>query len=231
MILSSPTHSGKTLALSLWGSCSSLDPAQDPIIDEYEAHVITKLFDPISLGPMPLANRVVMTGMHLNYTPNGEVTDKIIGFYRARARGGVGLIIVGGVEIDDEASGIDSFLSIKDDKFIPGLNRLTQAIHEEGGKVAVQLYMAGTYSFCGTKGIPVLAPSEYVSALSRHKTTAMTLADIERVQDDFVRAGTRARQAGFDAVEVLAAGYLIRNSSRRRPTSGVTSMEARWKIV
>ncbi len=159
---------------------------------------------------MRLSNRVVMTAMHLNYTPNGEATEQFINFYTARARGGVGLIIVGGVEIDDEASGLDLFLSIKHDRFIPGLKRLTEAIHSDGGKIAAQLYQAGAYSFASMKGLPVFAPSSYLSAFSRQQTTPMTLSEIERVQDDFVQATRRAREAGFDAVEVLAsAGYLI----------------------
>lgn len=172
--------------------------------------MITKLFEPISIGPVELANRVVMTAMHLNYTPGGEVNDKFIEFYRARARGGAGLIIVGGAEIDDQASGIDLFLSIKDDKYIPGLKRYTDAIHNEGGRTAIQLYMAGAYSFCSMKGLPLLAPSEYTSYFTRQQTHAMTLEDIERVRNDFVQAARRAKEAGFDAVEVIAsAGYLI----------------------
>jgi 2,4-dienoyl-CoA reductase-like NADH-dependent reductase (Old Yellow Enzyme family)/thioredoxin reductase len=172
--------------------------------------LITKLFEPISIGPMALSNRVVMTAMHLNYTPNGEVTDRFIDFYTARARGGVGLIIIGGAEIDDQASGVDLMLSIKDDRYIPGLQRFTEAIHLNGSKAAVQLYMAGAYSFCSLKGLPILAPSEYTSYFTRQMTTAMTLDDIERVQNDFVTAARRAKEAGFDAVEVLAsAGYLI----------------------
>ncbi len=172
--------------------------------------MITKLLEPISIGPMTLANRVVMTAMHLNYTPYGEVTDKLIDFYAARARGGAGLIIIGGAEINDQSSGIDLMLSIKDDKYIPGLKRFTDAIHNAGGKTAIQLYMAGAYSFCGMKGLPVLAPSEFMSHFSRQQTTAMTLDDIERVQQDFVNAARRAKEANFDAVEVIAsAGYLI----------------------
>jgi len=159
---------------------------------------------------MSLSNRVVMTAMHLNYTPGGEVNDRFIDFYAARARGRAGLIIVGGAEINDQSSGIDLMLSIKDDRCIPGLKRYTDAIHREGGKTAVQLYMAGAYSFCGLKGLPTLAPSAYVSHFTRQKTTAMTLEDIQRVQQDFVKAAWRAKEAGFDAVEVLAsAGYLI----------------------
>lgn len=172
--------------------------------------MITKLFEPISVGPMSLPNRVVMTAMHLNYTPVGEVTDQLIDFYKARVCGGAGLIIIGGAEINDQAAGTDNFMSIKDDKVVPGLAGFVQVMHEEGGKVAVQLYMAGAYSFCSMRGLPVLAPSEYVSGFSRQQTTAMTLDDIERVQNDFVQGARRAKEAGFDAVEVLAsAGYLI----------------------
>lgn len=172
--------------------------------------MITKLFEPIQVGPMTVDNRVVMTAMHLNYTPYGEISDQFTNFYRARARGGVGLIIIGGAEIDDEACGIDLFLSIKDDKFIPGLKEFTDRIHEDGAKVAVQLYMAGAYSFASMKGLPLLAPSEFSSYFTRQMTTPMTLDDIKRVQEDFVQAARRGKEAGFDAVEVLAsAGYLI----------------------
>ncbi len=169
-----------------------------------------KLFEPISIGPVTLPNRIVMTAMHLNYTPEGQVTDRFINFYKARALGGAGLIIIGGAAIDDEACGMDNFLSIKDDSVIPGLTRFAKAIHDAGGKCAVQLYMAGAYSFSGMRGLPVLAPSEYVSAFSRQRTKAMTIEDIERVKNDFVQAALRGKEAGFDAVEVLAsAGYLI----------------------
>ena len=172
--------------------------------------LIKKLFEPIQIGPVGLPNRVVMTAMHLNYSPNGEVNDQFINFYEARAAGGAGLIIVGGAEINDQAAGIDLMLSIKDDRNIPGLRSFTDRIHEYETKVAIQLYMAGAYSFCSLKGLPILAPSEFTSYFTRQKTTPMTLDDIERVQHDFVEATRRAKEAGFDAVEVIAsAGYLI----------------------
>jgi 2,4-dienoyl-CoA reductase-like NADH-dependent reductase (Old Yellow Enzyme family)/thioredoxin reductase len=186
--------------------------AEYPVVsrDIKEVPLINRLFEPVSIGPLTLANRVVMTAMHLNYTPYGEVTDRFVNFYVARARGGAGLIVIGGAEIDDEAAGVDLILSIRDDRFIPGLARFAEAIHREGSKVAVQLYMAGAYSLCGLKGLPILAPSEFDSYFTRQKTTAMTLEDIQRVQRDFAAAAGRAKNAGFDAVEVLAsAGYLI----------------------
>ncbi len=172
--------------------------------------MLTKLFEPIKIGPITLRNRVVMTAVHLNYTPGGEVSDQLVNFYKARSEGGAGLLILGGAEIDDEASGIDLMVSIKDDKFISGLKRFTDAVHEGGAKVAVQLYQAGAYSFCSFKGLPILAPSEITSYFTRTTTKAMTLEDIKRIQDDFVKAAKRAQVAGFDAVETLAsAGYLI----------------------
>ncbi len=172
--------------------------------------MITKLFEPVSIGPLTLANRVVMTAIHLNYTPNGIVNDQFVNFYAARARGGTGLIIVGGAAINDQASGSDEFLSIKDDRYIPGFARLTDVVHKEGSKVAVQLYMAGAYSLCGLKGLPIPAPSECTSFFTRQKTTPMTLEDIERIQQDYAAAARRAKKAGFDAVEVIASGgYLI----------------------
>lgn len=61
--------------------------------------MISKLFQPISIGPVSLSNRVVMTAMHLKYTPAGEVTDRFIELYKARARGGAAFIIIGGAEI------------------------------------------------------------------------------------------------------------------------------------
>ena len=97
-----------------------------------------------------------------------------------------------------------------DDRYIPGFARFTDVIHKEASKIAVQLYMAGAYSYCGLQGLPIPAPSECTSFFTRQKTTPMTLEDIERIQQDFVAAARRAKKAGFDAVEVIAsAGYLI----------------------
>lgn len=204
----------RTLRLSLRRPIGAPREIIVPLVGHDLTHkefpLFTKLFSPIAVGPMTLANRLVMTAMHLNYTPTGEVTDQLIDFYRARALGGAGLIIVGGAAINDQACGMDNFLSVKDDAAIPGLTRFAEALHAVHGKIALQLYMAGGYSFCGFKGLPVLAPSEYVSGFSRAKTTPMTGEDIDRVQRDYVLGAGRAVKAGFDAVEILAsAGYLI----------------------
>ncbi len=172
--------------------------------------MIRKLLEPITVGPMSLRNRVVMTAMHLNYTPSGEVTDQFLDFYHARAKGGTGLIIIGGAGISPDACGLDAMLSIQDDRFVPGLTRFVEAIHAQGAATAIQLYHAGAYSFCAMKGLPTIAPSEYESYFTRQKTKAMTIEDIERVKNDYAAAARRAKAAGFSGVEVIAsAGYLI----------------------
>ena len=85
------------------------------------------LFSPIKVNNMLLKNRIVMTAMHLRYTPEGEVTDKLVDFYVRRAQGGVGLIVVGGCRID-ELGGMSSMIGIDDDRYIPGLARLAGAV-------------------------------------------------------------------------------------------------------
>ncbi len=172
--------------------------------------MIKKLLEPITVGPMSLRNRAVMTAMHLNYTPTGEVTDQLVDFYRARAKGGVGLLIIGGAGISPDACGLDAMMSIQDDRFVPGLTRFVNAMRAEGAASAVQLYHAGAYSFCAMKGLPTIAPSEYETYFTRQTTKPMTIEDIERVKDDYAAAARRAKAAGFDALEVIAsAGYLI----------------------
>ncbi len=168
------------------------------------------LFSPITINAMTLKNRIVMTAMHLGYTPEGTVTDRLIDFYAARARGGVGLIIVGGCPID-ESGGLPSMIGIYDDRFIPGLEQLTHAVKEGGARIAAQLYQAGRYTHSAMiGGRKPFSASAVRSRLTGETPRALTLAEIPEVQDRFAEAAIRAKKAGFDAVEILgSAGYLI----------------------
>jgi 2,4-dienoyl-CoA reductase (NADPH2) len=168
------------------------------------------LFSPITVNSMVIKNRIVMTAMHLGYTPTGEVSDRLVAFYRERARGGVGLIIVGGCPID-EYGGMLGMIGLFDDRFIPGLERLTTAVKAEGGKIAAQLYQAGRYTHSAMIGgkTPISA-SAVRSKLTGETPRALELSEIPQVQGSFAAAALRAKKAGFDAVEVLgSAGYLI----------------------
>jgi len=168
------------------------------------------LFSPIKVRHMELRNRIVMTAMHLGYTPQGEVTDRLVDFYELRAKGGVALIIVGGCPID-EYGGMAGMIDLSEDKFIPGLKRLTTSVQAHGAKIAAQLYQAGRYAFSAMiGGRKPFSASAVRSRLTGETPRALELHEIPAVQDKFAEAAVRAKKAGFDAVEILgSAGYLI----------------------
>ncbi len=168
------------------------------------------LFTPIDINGMELKNRIVMTAMHLGYTPEGTVTDRLIDFYALRARGGVGLIIVGGCVID-EYGGMSSMIGLSDDRHVPGLRKLVDAVKGNGAKIAAQLYQAGRYTHSAMiGGRKPFSASAVRSKFTGETPRALDIEEIQGVQDRFAEAAERAKRAGFDAVEVLgSAGYLI----------------------
>jgi len=168
------------------------------------------LFSPITVNHMELKNRIVMTAMHLGYARAGEVTDSLLHFYVRRAEGDVALIIVGGCPIDDYA-GMGDMLSIHEDRYIPGLRRLTHAVREKGAKIAAQLYQPGRYAHSSMiGGRKPLSASSVRSTLTGETPRAMDLEEIWEVQEKFARAALRAKESDFDAIEILgSAGYLI----------------------
>lgn len=168
------------------------------------------VFSPITVNGMELKNRIVMTAMHLGYTPEGEVTDRLVDFYGLRAKGGVGLIVVGGCPVD-ETGGMANMIALYDDRYIRGLSRLTFTVKAEGAKIAAQLYQAGRYTHSAMIG----GKKPFSASAVRSKFTgeiprALELDEIPGVQDRFAEAAARAKAADFDAVEILgSAGYLI----------------------
>src|SRR5665648_10830 len=167
------------------------------------------LFSPAQIGTLQLRNRLVMTPMHLGYSPKGVVNDQLIEFYRVRARGGVGLIIVGGCGIDRIGNAF-GMTQLDDDRFIPGLRQLVDAVHAEGAKIVPQLYQAGRYAHSAMTGQPSVAPSPIPSRLTGQTPVELTVEKIGEIIASFVSAAKRAQTAGFDGVEILAsAGYLI----------------------
>ena len=168
-----------------------------------------KLFDPIQIGPLKLRNRIAMPAIHHSYAREGFVNDRLIRYYEARARGGAGLITVGGCSIDMMGQG-PTMIGLHDDRYISGLQELTGAIGKSGAAVAAQLYQPGRYTHSIMIGKQPIAPSAVPSRLTRETPREMTLEDIETVIENYARAAQRTREAGFDAVEILAsAGYLI----------------------
>jgi len=171
-----------------------------------------KLFQPVNIGKMELKNRLVVPPMGTGFSaPDGTVTDRLIEYHEARARGGFGLIIVEVTAIDPLGKGSPSELGIWDDKFIPGLSRLAERVHAAGAKVAIQLHHAGreTFSF-SLGGQQAVAPSPIPDPVVREVPRELTVEEIKSLVEAYAQGARRAKESGFDAVELHGAhGYLI----------------------
>ncbi len=168
------------------------------------------LFQPIQIGNIQIKNRVSMPAMHLHYVADGFVTDQLIQFYHARAQGGAGMIIVGGCAIDDIGAG-PGFIGLDDDKYLPGLNKLTKTLTQNNTIALAQLYHAGKYApshhIGGQKAV---SSSAKRSKLTGEMPQELDKAGIEKIQEAFASAAARAQKAGFHGVEIIgSAGYLI----------------------
>jgi 2,4-dienoyl-CoA reductase-like NADH-dependent reductase (Old Yellow Enzyme family)/thioredoxin reductase len=172
-----------------------------------------KLFDPIQLKDLPLKNRIVMASMGTNLAdPEGFVTDEMIAYYTERAKGGAGLIMTELTTVDFPlGNGIERQLSIDDDKYLPGLRRLTDQIHRHGSKIFVQLNHAGNRAKPESMGrlVPVSA-SNVPSGIIKVEPRPLTLEEISNLIDAFGQAARRAKEAGFDGIDLhFAHGYLL----------------------
>lgn len=167
-----------------------------------------KLLTPITVGNTEIPNRIVMSAMHMSYTNDGYANERFCRFYEERARGGAGLIMVGGCQIDEH--GYDSMLSVSDDKYIPKLKVLTSRVKRYESRIGCQLFQAGRYSFSFLSGVQSVAPSPVYSPLTREVPRELSTDEVYGVIASFGQAARRAREAGFDLVEVIgSAGYLV----------------------
>ena len=173
---------------------------------------LDRLLSPGKIGTMTLKNRFVVPPMGTNFgTYEGMVTDDMIAYYRRRAKGGFGLIIIEVTAIDRKGKAILNEVGLWDDSQIPGFKKLMDAIHEEGAKVVVQLHHAGRqcvppYIF----GEMPEAPSRVACPMLNFVPEAMSNARVWELVDEFGDAAVRAKKAGADGVEVHGAhGYLV----------------------
>jgi 2,4-dienoyl-CoA reductase-like NADH-dependent reductase (Old Yellow Enzyme family)/thioredoxin reductase len=169
------------------------------------------LFSSVTINGMILKNRAVMPAMGTGYgNADGTVSDRLVAYLARRAKGGTGLIITEVCAVDPRGKGFPNEIGAWSDAFIPGLSGLTEAIHREGGKIALQLHHAGRETFEAAAGGKPEAPSPIPSAVLGQPCEEMSLERIAAVIDAFARAAERAKKAGFDAVEIHGAhGYLL----------------------
>lgn len=176
----------------------------------------SRLFSPGRIGGVEIRNRIVMPPMTTRLADaEGYVTEATIAYFRARAAGGVGLVTVEMASPEKVGRHRARELGIYDDRFLPGLTRLVEAIHAEGAQASIQLGHGGGHTREDICGEPPIAPSaipHYVYEITGETIVplAMTRERIAESTRAFVAAAVRARAAGFDCVEVHAAhGYLL----------------------
>ena len=169
------------------------------------------LFSPLGVGPVVLPNRIVSSGHDTVMADNGKVTDRLIAYHEARARGGVGLIVVQVAGVHPSARYTSHTLMADDNSCVPGLTRLADAIHVHGVPVFQQLFHDGRESMESDDGtLPVaLAPSAVPNERFHVMPRAMPTELIEEMVGCYGAAAARVRESGFDGVEVVAShGYL-----------------------
>jgi 2,4-dienoyl-CoA reductase-like NADH-dependent reductase (Old Yellow Enzyme family) len=159
---------------------------------------------------MTLSNRFVRSATWEGMpAEDGAVTSKLIDLMAALAEGGVGLIITSHAYVSPEGQASPRQLGVYKNELIPGLESMTKAVHEKGGKIVMQLAHAGYFSFAKATGRTPMAPSN-VEGFAKGPRQEMAVGDIHKVVDAFGAAAKRAQRAGFDGVQIHSAhGYLL----------------------
>jgi 2,4-dienoyl-CoA reductase-like NADH-dependent reductase (Old Yellow Enzyme family)/thioredoxin reductase len=195
------------------------------------------LFSPFTVKNLFLKNRMVYPPMGTSYaTRFGSVTPRLISYHRERAAGGVGINWVEFTVVEPRGKLNPHMLGIYDDSHIPGLKSLVAAVHEAGGKIGIQLGHAGRRAKSSINGgRRPWGPSPF-SEIGGEIPQEMNQSQIDYLQECFQKAARRAKEAGFDAVEIHAAhGYLIHQFlsplSNRRTDSYGGSIENRCRFA
>ena len=163
------------------------------------------LLAPLDLGFTQLRNRVLMGSMHTGLEEKGD-WDAVARFYAERAKGGVGMIVTGGMAPNVEGGVYPGAAGLFSAEDIANHRRVTDAVHEHGGKIAMQILNAGRYAY----GPNCVAPSAIKSPISPFKPTELDAEGIEKQIADYATAAKRAQDAGYDGVEIMGSeGYLI----------------------
>jgi len=166
------------------------------------------LFTPIKIGQLELRNRIIMPPMIERLAVDGMVSEAVKDFYAARARGGVALIVLTPGVIDESMASYIQ-LGIYEDRFIPKLKELTDLVHASGAAIGIELMHLGRQGG-EIKGYRPVAPSPIPWAPHEEVPRELTIAEIEDLVEKFADGARRAREAGFDLVELHAChGYLL----------------------
>jgi 2,4-dienoyl-CoA reductase-like NADH-dependent reductase (Old Yellow Enzyme family) len=170
---------------------------------------VPDVFAPARLGPLQLRNRVIKAATFEGMTPRALVTDDLIDYHLRPARGGVGMTTVAYCAVSPEGR-TDRHQIWMRDEAVPGLRRLTDAVHAEGAAVCAQIGHAGPVANAASNKQPALAPSRRFSPLGMRLMKAPSASDLARITRAHAGAALLAREAGFDAVEIhFGHNYLV----------------------
>lgn len=195
---------------------------------------LRNLFNPIKIGEMELKNRLVMLPVTTGYgEDDGTVGDRFVDYFIERAKGGVGLIII---PFTPTYAGCPIQPGLYDDRFIPGARRLTDAVHSYGSKIAPQL-ITQYHLISKEGGSPeVVGPSPVPNRIMRCTPRVLSIEEIHWLIEEYGKAAVRARQANFDAIElIVAGGYLLNRflspSTNKRTDEYGGTLENRMRII
>lgn len=171
-----------------------------------------KLYTPGTIGTLEIKNRMVMAPMVDGFGIGGVPTERSLDYFRVRAAGGIGLIVVGNVHVDPNHRHLKPEFHLYDDSFTEKLKPLAEVIHSQGAKVFVQLIHQGRYARSTEYegGVQAVAPSAIFTGMTRETPRELTVPEIAKLEDYFALAAKRAVEAGFDGVELCTnSGYLF----------------------
>jgi 2,4-dienoyl-CoA reductase-like NADH-dependent reductase (Old Yellow Enzyme family) len=183
-----------------------------------------KVFAPATLGPVTLRNRIIKAATFEGVMPGGQVSDQLIEFHRRVAQGGAAMSTVAYLAVSPEGR-TDRHCLLLDQATLPGLRRLTDAVHDEGAAAAAQVGHAGPVANARSNRAPSLSPSGGWTPLGT-RLRAATATDVDRITEDYRRAALVAVEAGFDSIEVhvghnyLLSAFLSPKLNRRDDTYG-----------
>ncbi|MFF4325088.1 FAD-dependent oxidoreductase [Streptomyces sp. NPDC001591] len=164
------------------------------------------LLSPLDLGFTTLPNRVIMGSMHTGLEEHAGGFERLAAFYAERAKGGAGLIVTGGIAPNDAGRPFEGGSRLTTEEEAAEHRVITDAVHAEGGKIAMQILHFGRYAYHKD----LVAPSAIQAPISPFVPNELTDAEVERTVEDFVRAARLAKLAGYDGVEIMGSeGYLI----------------------
>ncbi|MFI1160244.1 FAD-dependent oxidoreductase [Streptomyces sioyaensis] len=164
------------------------------------------LMSPLDLGFTTLPNRVLMGSMHIGLEEAENGFARMAAFYAARARGGVGLMVTGGIAPNDAGRPYEGGAKLTTEAEAAQHRTVTDAVHAAGGRIAMQILHFGRYAYHAD----LAAPSALQAPISPFVPNALTDDEVEQTVEDYVRAAELAKAAGYDGVEIMGSeGYLI----------------------